>query len=509
MSDGNGTHPKGEPPLRAEVLRQSGVDDVGFRALEMAWMRYCGYHSPTGAGSAEWLLELLAVSRVTTGRVRQALVVLNSVIAELGDFLDADPVIAAAEGGGQALDFLRAVENCALEISAYGPWRPEITRLRRMLREKELKTLCADLAQTETTESRNQILDEIQRVRDSAVEDIDPRFRLVNLRELESQREPFWVIQDLIPEGALAFCYGDPGVGKSHVVLDIAMSIATCTNWHGKAVRPGLVVYGALEGFYGLKLRTRAWRTLYGNQDVESVMFEALDGPFDGLPRKEEPSDFRALAAQLMRHKDMMRLVVIDTLSRAFSGGDENSQSDAAIFIREIDVLRSMLSCAVLVVHHASKGSGALRGSTVFTGAADTVLRVARDDKDDSLIRLSTVKQKDAEELPTRVFRIVQPVSNSRRYACVELVRQEETCGVSGAQRAVLSLLVRRWHAGDGEQSMRQIELALPEIAGRAEEICDELERRGLIRVETNSESFELTASPTPEGTETMELCGA
>ena len=38
---------------------------------------------------------------------------------------------------------------------------------------------------------------------------------------------PEWLIEDVVPKGALVVVYGPPGAGKTFIAMSMAMSIAT------------------------------------------------------------------------------------------------------------------------------------------------------------------------------------------------------------------------------------------------------------------------------------------
>ena len=67
--------------------------------------------------------------------------------------------------------------------------------------------------------------------------------------------------------------------------------------------------------------------------------------------------------------KEMPVLVVVDTLSRCFTG-DENKQEFMAEFVKTLDHIRDHYRCDVLIVHHANK-QHEVRGSSVLFGAVD------------------------------------------------------------------------------------------------------------------------------------------
>jgi RecA-family ATPase len=69
-----------------------------------------------------------------------------------------------------------------------------------------------------------------------------------------------WLIEGILPEGSLGVVYGDPGAGKTFVVLDWSFSIATGDDWWGHGTEPGDVIYVVGEGWTGIRDRAAAWK---------------------------------------------------------------------------------------------------------------------------------------------------------------------------------------------------------------------------------------------------------
>jgi hypothetical protein len=86
-------------------------------------------------------------------------------------------------------------------------------------------------------------------------------------------------------------------------------------------------------------------------------------------------------------------LIVVDTLARCMTGGEENSAKDVGLFVAGVDRVRHATGAAVLIVHHVGKG-GDVRGSSALPGALDTQILA---EADGEFLRLSCLKQKDAE----------------------------------------------------------------------------------------------------------------
>ena len=72
-------------------------------------------------------------------------------------------------------------------------------------------------------------------------------------------------------------------------------------------------------------------------------------------------------------------LVIIDTLSRAMCGGNENSSDDMGALVSHCEWLAAELECFVLLVHHCGKDEArGLRGHTSLLGAINTEIEVKR-----------------------------------------------------------------------------------------------------------------------------------
>ena len=93
------------------------------------------------------------------------------------------------------------------------------------------------------------------------------------------------------------------------------------------------------------------------------------------------------------------RLIVIDTLSRALAGGDENSPKDMGSFILNVGKLMNATDGAVLAIHHCGKDEArGMRGHSSLLGAVDTELEIVRRFAEDKSASITITKQKDGED---------------------------------------------------------------------------------------------------------------
>lgn len=215
--------------------------------------------------------------------------------------------------------------------------------------------------------------------------------RLYSTSELLNLPAPTWQVEGAIPAGGLVAIYGPPGVGKSFVTIDLALSIATGRDWFGRKVEQGFVVYISAEGGAGISKRVRAWLT-HNDVDAKDANVAWLIEPMSINADSEQMTMLMNRIVEEIRKTPS--LIIVDTLARCFEG-DENGQEDMGKFIGGVDMLRHELNCTVLVVHHSRLDGTRERGNTSFRGAVDTMISLA---KTDTLIELSCVKQKDAED---------------------------------------------------------------------------------------------------------------
>jgi hypothetical protein len=101
-------------------------------------------------------------------------------------------------------------------------------------------------------------------------------------------------------------------------------------------------------------------------------------------------------------------LAIVDTLARAFGGGNENSSEDMGAFITAMGKVQEFLNCALMVLHHSGKDAAkGLRGHSSLLGAVDTELELLRFDEQMKGV-LTISKQKDGADNERFGFEMVE-----------------------------------------------------------------------------------------------------
>jgi hypothetical protein len=223
----------------------------------------------------------------------------------------------------------------------------------------------------------------------------------INIEHWDSiQDEPVkWMIDKVLPVGSFSALFGPPGSFKSFIALDIAEAIATGRTWMGNQVtEQGAVLYLCGEGFGGVGARIKAIKQHHGTEDGAPIYVIRHQ-----LNLRSSVEDFNALMIAVENLVTELgidfKLIIIDTLARAFGGGNENDSSDMGSFISSCGNIQKIVQgCALMILHHSGKdATKGLRGHSSLLGAVDTELELIRfEDSMKGIIR--TAKQKDGED---------------------------------------------------------------------------------------------------------------
>lgn len=185
--------------------------------------------------------------------------------------------------------------------------------------------------------------------------------------DLKAPREQA-LIEDVFAAGEFTIVSGLPGSGKSAIITDAACAVASGTQWHGKAVKQGLVVYFAAERDALVKRRVAAWK-LRQNTDVGPL---AIVSGALAMTNGEDAESLVAKVKELQEEADVPCVwVIIDTLSRTFGGLDQNTSKDMLKYVAGVDKLLLALGCHVTVVHHTTWQGDRGKGAIDLDGAVD------------------------------------------------------------------------------------------------------------------------------------------
>lgn len=220
------------------------------------------------------------------------------------------------------------------------------------------------------------------------------RFKLLGSADLHALPPLQWRVRGVLPAAGVAALYGPSASGKSFLGFDMAAAVAGGRTWFGCRVEAAPVVYAALEGEAGFRLRVAAWEAHEGRKLPDSLRMVLQ--PF----KLTEPGDVQDLAAVVPAGA----VVFIDTLNRAAPTADENSSRDMGEILEAAKRLQAMTGGLVVLVHHTGKDSTkGLRGHSSLFAAMDAAIEVSRDG---DRREWKVAKSKDGEDGNSHAFRL-------------------------------------------------------------------------------------------------------
>ena len=225
--------------------------------------------------------------------------------------------------------------------------------------------------------------------------------KMIRMSEVESQ-EVKWLWYPFIPYGKLTIIQGDPGDGKTTLVLNIAakLSKGECFDRDMDVQEPVNVIYQTAEDGLGDTIKPRL---LSAGADCSRVM--VIDDDDQALTMMDA-----RLEEAIIQTK--ARLVVLDPI-QGFLGTDVDMHRANEIrpLMKRVAVLAEKYHCAIILIGHMNKNSNGKSsyrglGSIDFQAAARSVLIVGRI-KDEPEIRVVChVKSSLAPEGKSIAFRL-------------------------------------------------------------------------------------------------------
>ena len=197
-----------------------------------------------------------------------------------------------------------------------------------------------------------------------------------------------WLVENLIPKGAITLLAAAPMAGKSTMLLSIMNSMTEGEEWAGLKVEQGSGWLFTDEGDFSL---SEIVHDVGPAQESPHRIFPISRKGASGL------SDVCYLAARgVDRLKELEeqdnngwvppKAIIFDTLGTWSALTDSNSYTEVIRAFHPLKALRDSTGCAVVLVHHARKnqesgGNGALPlvlGSVGFAAQADHVISLSK-----------------------------------------------------------------------------------------------------------------------------------
>lgn len=196
---------------------------------------------------------------------------------------------------------------------------------------------------------------------------------MIRMSEVQSQ-EIEWLWYPFIPYGKLTIIQGDPGDGKTTLVLNIAAKLS-----NGEPLDKNMEIKESINIIYqtaedGLADTVKPRLELAGADCEKIIVIDESDKSLSMADERLEEAIVRTGA----------RLLILDPIQAYLGGGmDMNRANEARDMTKKLGALAEKTKCAIILIGHMNKASGnkaAYRGmgSIDFFAVARSVLLVGR-----------------------------------------------------------------------------------------------------------------------------------
>ena len=196
-----------------------------------------------------------------------------------------------------------------------------------------------------------------------------------------------WLWYPYIPFGKITLIQGDPGCGKSTLMMSIISAVTNGSNAPDgrKLKKPMHVIYQCSEDGLSDTIKPRL---LAAGADCSNVAY--LDEEIDWVTLNSDSirraiADFNA------------KLLVIDPIQAYLGDADIANASGMRKVLRQLSIWASMYDCAVVLIGHLNKKQGSKDlyrslGSIDLVAAARSVIQVDRLNESDSISVVHHIK---------------------------------------------------------------------------------------------------------------------
>lgn len=256
------------------------------------------------------------------------------------------------------------------------------------------------------------------------MEEIKTKLRMIKLSEIQAE-EVKWLWFPMIPYGKLTIVQGDPGDGKTTLILNIAakLSRGEGLDENMKPTEPMNIIYQTAED--GLADTVKPRLEMAG-ADCERIM--VIDESEKSLSMIDERLEEAII-------KTNAKLLILDPIQAYLGGGmDMNRANEARDMTKKLGALAEKYKCAIVLIGHMNKASGnkaAYRGmgSIDFFAVARSVLLVGRVEGEPNIRAVVQIKNNLAQFGHPKAFELME--SGFRWLGDYEITADEVLGGIA------------------------------------------------------------------------------
>jgi len=202
----------------------------------------------------------------------------------------------------------------------------------------------------------------------------------------QSIAAPAELVAGILHQGSKLVFGGSSKSFKTWSLLDLAISIATGTDWLGRQTKQGKVLYVNFE------IQAHPWqRRIVAVAQAKGV--ELRPGQLSLLNLRGHATSFQQLIPRIIQRcsTDHFALTVFDPIYKLYGKTDENAAGDVAALLNSLEQLAADTGAAVAFGAHFAKGNASTKeaidrisGSGVFARDPDSLLIFTKHEADDA-----------------------------------------------------------------------------------------------------------------------------
>ena len=295
------------------------------------------------------------------------------------------------------------------------------------------------------------------------MEEKKTELKMIKMSEVQSQ-EIEWLWYPFIPYGKLTIVQGDPGDGKTTLILNIAAKLSKGEGLDNdmKLMESMNIIYQTAEDGLADTVKPRLEKA---GADCERILI------IDGSDKSLSMADERLEEAIIQTGA---RMLILDPIQAYLGGGmDMNRANEARDMTKRLGVLAEKYKCAIILIGHMNKASGnkaAYRGmgSIDFFAVARSVLLVGRVEGEPNIRAVVQIKNNLAQFGHPKAFELME--SGFKWLGDYEITADEVLGGIAPKANKL-------------EQAKRMLrELAETSNTVQSNEIFDMAEEQGISK---------------------------
>lgn len=217
---------------------------------------------------------------------------------------------------------------------------------------------------------------------------------------------PTDLIDGVAKNKGMCILLGPGGTGKTTLALQMLHSLSTGTDWLGQTTKPLTGSMGILSFDQDASI-TLDWLAQTGT-DMSRVSL--MDAYTSGNPLAVP--EFRSQLVEAWRRSNV-EIIVLDSFTASFFGENQNDPTQMMAYYRDIKqfALQEVGAAGLIVIAHSTEANPRkVRGSSVHTDAADSMVAVWKDQQDQRHIEMTKYRAGRGQQAMSPII-ITQPDS--------------------------------------------------------------------------------------------------